>query len=121
MGKSPRNATATILRKSPRPNPSILKGYTNDESKRISSERQLDFDYVVGIREIHPNNLTKKALLNKDKTKKLIVQLMRNTRSTVVKHQNNHPMLHLFGKLCEKYLPGENDGVLTYMINDNVF
>lgn len=30
-------------------------------------------------------------------------------------------MLQLFGKLCDKYLPDENDGVLTYMINDNVF
>ena len=93
MGKSPRNATTTILRKSPRLNPSILKDYTNDESKRISSKRQLDFDYTDGIREIHPNNLTKKTLLNKDKAKKIIVQLMRNTRSTVVKHQNNHPTL----------------------------
>ena len=25
------------------------------------------------------------------------------------------------GKLCEKYQPDENDGVLTYMIDDNVF
>ena len=46
---------------------------------------------------------------------------MRNTRSAIVKHQNSHPMLQLFGKLCEKYLPGENDGVLTYLIDDNVF
>ena len=49
------------------------------------------------------------------------MQPMRNTRSAIFKHQNSHPMLQLFGKLCEKYLPDENDGVLTYMIDDNVF
>ena len=30
-------------------------------------------------------------------------------------------MLQLFGKLCEEYLSNENNGVLIYMIYDNVF
>lgn len=46
---------------------------------------------------------------------------MRNTMSTIAKHQNSHPMLQLFGKLCDKYLPGENNGVLTQIIDNNVF
>ena len=49
------------------------------------------------------------------------MQPMRNTRSAIFKHQNSDLMLQLFEKLCEKYLPDENDGVLTYMIDDNVF
>lgn len=39
----------------------------------------------------------------------------------ILKHHNSHPILQLFGKLCEKYMPSENDGVLTYLIDDNVF
>ena len=97
MGKSPRNAIAAILRKSPRLNLSILKDYANDERKRVrNSKKQLDFDYADGIREIYLDNPTKKALLKNDKAKKLVVQPMKNTRSTEVNHQNSHPMLQLF-------------------------
>ena len=81
----------------------------------------MDFDYADGICEIHLDSPTKKALLKKDKPRKIVLQPMRNTRSAILKHQNSHLMLQLFGKLCEKYLPGENDGVLTYLIDDNVF
>ncbi|KAH9779331.1 TTF-type domain-containing protein [Citrus sinensis] len=126
LGKPPKNTTAAILRKSPRLNPSISKDYANDERKIVgSNKKQLDFDCVdgiaEGIQEMHSDSPTKKPLLKKDKAKKVVVQPMRNTRSAVFKHQNSHPMLQLFGKLCEKYLPDENDGVLTYMIDDNVF
>ncbi|KAK9199981.1 hypothetical protein WN944_015175 [Citrus x changshan-huyou] len=88
------------IRKNPRPNPSIQKDYANDERKIVeSSNKQLDFDCVDGT----------------------IDGPMRNTRSAIFKHQNSDLMLQLFEKLCEKYLPDENDGVLTYMIDDNVF
>ena len=126
MGKPPKNTTAAILRKSPRLNPSIPKDYANDERKIVgSSKKQLDFDCVDGtidgIQERHPDSPTKKPLFKKDRAKKVVVQPMRNTRSAIFKHQNSHPMLQLFGKLCEKHLPDENDGVITYMIDDNVF
>ena len=122
MGKSLRNATTTILRKSPRLNPSIPKDYANDQRKRVGdSKKQLEFDYADSIREIHPDSQPKKELLKKNKAKNIVVQPMRNIRSTKLKHQNSHLMLQLFGKLWQKYLPGENDTVLTYIIDDNVF
>lgn len=78
---SPRNATAAILRKSPRLNPSISRDCANYERKRVgSNKKQLDFDYADGICEIHPDSPTKKALLKKDKAKKIVVKPMRNTR-----------------------------------------
>ena len=50
MGKSLRNATTTILRKSPRLNPSIPKDYANDQKKRVrDSKKQLEFDYANSI------------------------------------------------------------------------
>lgn len=102
MGKSLRNATTTILRKSPRPNPSIPKDYANDQRKRVGDiKKQLEFEYAGSKHEIHPNSQPKKELLKKNKAKKIIVQPMRNIRSTKLKHQNSHLMLQLFGKLCQ--------------------
>jgi len=76
LGKPPKNTTAAILRKSPRPNPSIQKDYAIDERKIVeSSNKQLDFDCVDGtidgVQEMHPDSPTKNPLLKNDKVKKL--------------------------------------------------
>ena len=59
-------------------------------------------------------------LKKKNKRKKGAVQhVSRNTRHVAAMHKNNHPMLQLFGTLCDMCLPPFD--WIPYWIDDNVF
>lgn len=95
------------------------------EKPKLGSCRKPLFQEKVqlayGIWQVAPDSLRKKAAnMNINKRKKGVVQhVPRNTRHAASIHKSIHPMLHLFGRLCDMYLPPSS--WIPYWIDDDAF
>lgn len=111
---------------SARLNASLPMGNANEGEKlRLGNTRKSLFQEKVQVDDRvwqvpHNSPGTRAVNLIRNKRKKSAVQhVSRNTRHAAAMHKSNHPMLQLFGRLCDMYLPPS--GWIPYLIDDDVF